>query len=205
MTLATYADLTAAVRDWLGRTNDTVALTDARVADFVRLAEVDIYERLRVREMETSGDLTINAQSIAIPTGLIGVRRLYITSDPLAELEYLSPPQFWGTFGANLTGQPWAFTMEGGNFVFGPAPDATYTGKLLYWKRLTALSSAVNDLFANQPDLWLYGGLMHAAIYTRDFEEEARWKGKFGEALDRAELSNDKSRFGGAPLVVRPG
>lgn len=205
MTIATYADLTAAVRDWLGRTNDSVALTDARVADAVRLAEVDIYERLRVREMETSGDLTINAQTVAIPTGMIGVRRLYITSDPLLELEYMAPPQFWGSFGANITGQPWAYTMEGDNFVFGPSPSATYTGKLLYWKRLAALSSAVNSLFSNQPDLWLYGALSHAAVFTRDMEDAALWKGKFAEAMARAEMSNEKSRFGGAPLVMRGG
>ncbi len=205
MAITSYAELQAAVRDWLGRANDTVYLTDTRVADAIRLAEVDIYERLRVREMEASADLTINAQSIAITTDLIGVRRLYITSDPFVELEFMAPPQFWGTFAANITGRPRAFTMEGDNFVFGPAPDATYTGKLLYWKRLAALSSATNNLFTRQPDLWLYGALAHACVFTQDDERLATFKSAFVDAIARADLSNERARHGGAPLMMRPG
>lgn len=205
MALATYADLTAAVRDWLARTNDTVTLTDARVADFVTLAEEDIYERLRVREMETTGDLTINAQTVAIPSGLVGVRRLYLATDPYVELEFMAPPDFWGRFADNINGRPWGFTQEGDNFVFGPSPDATYTGKLLYWKRLAALSGATNSLFTSRPSLWLYGALAHAAAFTRDAEEEAMWKGRFAETLARAERSNELARYGGAPLMMRVG
>lgn len=111
MSITSYSELQTAVRDWLGRANDTVYLTDTRVADAIRLAEVDIYERLRVREMEASADLTINAQTVAITTDLIGVRRLYITSDPFVELEFMAPPQFWGTFASNINGRPRAFTM----------------------------------------------------------------------------------------------
>ena len=205
MAITTYAELKSAVRDWLGRTNDTTQLTDARVDDVIRLAEVDIYERLRVREMETSADLTINAQSIALPAGLVGVRRLYLSATPIIELEYMAPPQFWGRFADGSTGKPWAFTLEGDNAVFGPSPDATYTGKLLFYKRLDALSGAVNNLFARQPDLWLYGALSHAAGFTRDDGEGAAWRAAFGAALNRAETSNERARWGGAPLIMRVG
>ena len=205
MALTTYLELTAAVRDWIGRTNDTVYLTDTRVADVVRLAEVDIYERLRVREMEASADLTINAQTVAIPTDMIGVRRLYLDADPRVEMEYMAPPHFWGQFSATVTGQPYAYTMEGDSFVFGPAPDATYTGKLLYWRRLPALAGATNALFNRQPDLWLYGGLAHAAIFTQDDEQLARFKQLFADGIARADMSNERARYGGAPLVMRVG
>lgn len=31
------------------------------------------------------------------------------------------------------TGKPVFYTMDGSNFKFGPRPDTTYTGKLLYY------------------------------------------------------------------------
>lgn len=205
MAITTYAELKSAVRDWLGRTNDTTQLTDARVDDVIRLAEADIYERLRVREMETSADITINAQTVALPAGVVGWRRLYLAASPIVELDYMAPPQFWGRFADGSTGKPWAFTLEGDNVVFGPAPDATYTGKMLFYKRLDALSGAVNALFTRQPDLWLYGALAHAAQFTRDEAEAGTWRQAFATALDRAETSNERARWGGAPLVMRAG
>lgn len=207
MAITTYTGLVSAVRDWLGRTNDTVYLTDDRIADCIRFAEADIYERLRVREMEAYDFMSVDGQSEQLPAGLIGIRRAYLDTDPIAELEYMAPPQFWGTFHAVTTGRPWAFTQEGDNIVYGPAPDATYTVKILYWKRLDALSPNANpnNLFLRQPDLWLYGALSHACVFTRNDELMLTFKGAFAEALARADLSNEKARYGGAPLMMRPG
>jgi hypothetical protein len=205
MALTTYADLTAAVRDWLARTADTTFLTNARVEDAITLAEVDIYERLRVREMEASADLTITGQTVALPSGFIGARRLYLVADPLVEVQYMAPPHFWGRFAAVQTGRPFAYTIEGENIVLGPAPDANYTGKLLHWKRLAALSSGVNALFQRQPDLWLYGALAHAALFVKETDEAPIWQGRFEAAIARAERSNERERVGSAPLVVRVG
>lgn len=205
MALATYADLTGAVRDWMARSADTTILTDARVADAVRLAEVDIYERLRVREMETSAALTIATQTTALPSGFIGARRLYLDADPRIEMEYMAPPHFWGRFSDIWTGKPWAYTIEGDSVIVGPAPGETYTGRLLFWKRLDALSIAVNALFSRQPDLWLYGALAHAYMFTRAYDEAAPWKASFEAAMGRAAASNERDRYGSAPLVMRVG
>lgn len=207
MAITTYATLVDAVRDWLGRASDTTYLTDARIGDCIRLAEADIYERLRVREMETPYSLSVTGQSMTLPTGLIGIRRAYLDTDPKVELQYMAPPQFWGEFDETGTGRPWAYTQEGGLMVFGPSPDATYTCKLIYYKRPDALAPNVtpNDLFVYQPDLWLYGTLAHACVFTQDDERLATFKQAFAEALARADLSNEKARWGGAPMMVRPG
>lgn len=203
MALTTYAELLTSIRDWLARDGDTTHLPDARLADFVRFAESDIYERLRIREMETSASLTVNAQTVALPSDYVGARRLYLDIDPYAALEYVAPTAFWTLFAQNITGRPGFYTVEGDNFVFGPAPDATYTGRLLYWKRLAALSSATNSLFTRQPDLWLYGALSHAGTFVRDAERAAEFQGRFQSALARAEMSNERERWSAGPLVMR--
>lgn len=207
MAITNYTGLVSAVRDWLGRSNDTVYLTDDRIADCIRFAESDIFERLRVKEMESFDYMTVDAQSEALPSGCIGIRRAYVDTDPIVELQYMAPPQFWGTFSQVITGKPWAYTQEGELIVYGPTPDQTYTVKILYWKRLDALSPNANPnfLFQRQPDLWLYGTLAHACVFTQDDERLATFKGAFAEAMDRADGSNEKSRWSGSPLVVRPG
>lgn len=207
MAITTYATLVDAVRDWLGRANDTELLTDARIADCIRFAEADIWERLRVREMETYEFATVDGQSESLPSGCLGIRRAYVDTDPIVELEYMTPPQFWGTFSQVTTGKPWAYTQEGDNIVYGPAPDQTYTVKIVYWKRMDALApnTTPNYLFQRQPDLWLYGTLAHACVFTQDDERLATFKGAFAEALSRADMSNEKARWSGSPLMVRPG
>lgn len=207
MAIATYTDLVGAVKDWLGRANDSEYLTEARVGDMIAFAEADIYRRLRVREMEAAVDLTVDDQTVDLPTGYVETRRIYLTGSPLLMLEYRAPPQFWGEVKAATTGQPSTYTIEGDSIVFGPAPDATYTGKHLYYKKLPALSSATNTLFTDNPDLFLYGALMHAAPFT-GAEDAARMQmfaGLFETAVARAQQQSDRSRYSGAPLVMRVG
>src|SRR5258708_1293337 len=95
MALATYSDLTASIANWFGNRSDAGFTTAA--ADFVVLAESEIYRRLRVREMETSTTIVTVAgtQTVALPTGFVGARRLYFTTSPLSEPGYLPPQVFW--------------------------------------------------------------------------------------------------------------
>jgi len=68
MSIATYADLKAAVANWLNRSNLT-----ARIPDFIALTETRMMygaqgagiacEALRIRAMETSADIAISGQS----------------------------------------------------------------------------------------------------------------------------------------------
>ena len=95
MAISTYAELVSAVRDWLGRAEDATYLPETRVNDMIAFAEADIYRRLRVREMETAVDLTVNAQAVDLPTNYVETRRIYLDGSPLIMLEYRAPAQFW--------------------------------------------------------------------------------------------------------------
>jgi hypothetical protein len=130
MAISTFAELKTAVANWLGRSELT-----SRIPEFVSLAEDRIASELRIRPMETAVDITINSQTEALSTGYLQARRLYIDGDPVRQLELMTPLQFWNRYVSSQTGKPKAFCIEGENIVFGPSPDATYTGKFLYYKR----------------------------------------------------------------------
>jgi len=212
MTISTYAELQTAVATWLAGSGDTEIT--GNVADLITLAEQRIfygaeapYESppLRHRWLEASGDLTISAQSVALPSGFLGVRRLYLDTDPKVELDFLPPIDFWFRYTGSATGRPAAFTIEGDNILFGRAPDATYTGKLLYYKKLDALSTTPsNTLLTNAPGVYLYAALLEASALGADDPGKAQyWHALFRSAIGGLMRSDRLDRYSGAPLQIR--
>jgi hypothetical protein len=204
MAFDTYANFRTAVKTWLGRGSDTTHFTDANVADMVTLAESEIYRRLRVREMETSANLTVNAQSVALPTSYIGMRRIYLDTATEDFLKFVTPEVFWTTWASATSGTPEVFTIEGGNILFGPSPNTSYTGKILYYKKLTTISSTLNDLFTNSPDLFFYGTLAQAVFFGHDDERLPVIRAAFESILGTISAQDRKDRFSGGVLERRP-
>lgn len=192
MSITNYGELKTAVANWLERSDLT-----SRIPEFIALAEDRIALDLRVRAMETSADLTINAQTASLPTGFLGVRKLYLDTDP-QRIDYFPPEQFWRRPASRETGLPRVYTIEGDNFVFAPYPSSgSYTGKLFYWKRFTDLSddADTNWLFSNARGLLLYGSLLEAVTYLEDDEAAVRWSRLYNDTLDRVQRSDKRDRF----------
>lgn len=196
MAINTYATLKTAVANWLRRSELT-----SRIPEFITMAEDKLYtdRRMMIRALEASTDLTIDAQSESLPTRFIGHRRLYLSTDPVAILNYETPENFWTRYMSTTTSQPEAFTIEGDNILFGPAPDTTYTGKLLYYLRPSALSddADTNWVLANARGLLLYGALIQAATYVKDDPSIAKWAALYDDLLDQVFEQDKKNRFGG--------
>jgi hypothetical protein len=198
MAISTFAELKLAVANWLGREE----LTN-RIPEFISMAEDRIAKDLRIQAMETTADLTISSQRVSFPTGFLEVRRLYLNSDSEKPLDYFSPSVFWSRSFANETGQPDAFTIEGQEFVFAPSPSSTYTGKLLYYKRFTALSAAgdTNWILTNARGILLYGALLEAYIYLEDDAGTSKYAALFDQAVTQANLSDKRGRL---PMGAQP-
>lgn len=199
MAITTYAELQTAVLSWLTRSGDTDLAT--YVPDFVTLCEAQVNRVLRVREMETSENLTVNAQSVALPTGYMQTRRLYLNTSPISFLEYVSPEVFW-TDWSYSSDQPKVFSIEGDNLLFGPTPSSSYTGKILFWKRLDITASA-HSLFTRHPDLYLYGSLVKAEPFIRNDERMPLWKAQFAEVLAEIKAADIKDRHSGGGLRAK--
>lgn len=200
MAITTYAELQTAIAQWLARAGDTNVTTYA--PDFITLAEAEINRVLRVRQMEASADVTISAQTASLPTGFMAMRRLYLNTSPKTMLTYMSPEDMWERYAGSDTGRPVVYTIEGENFVFGPAPDATYTGKCLYWQRQD-LSASAHTLFTQNPDLYLYGSLLQSEAYQKNDERMATWASFYQRALEQIRLADAKDRHSGSVLQVR--
>lgn len=207
MAIATYADLKAAVANYLNRANLT-----ARVPEFIAAAERRIaygdrsnpsvpVEPLRIRAMETSADVAISGQTAALPSGYLQSRRFYINTNPIGELGYIVPDLFWKTYISSDTGQPRRFTVEGENFVFGPIPDGSYTGKVLYYQKFTALSADgdTNWLLTNAPNIYLDGALTEAYAFTRQNDEMVKRGAMFSGGINALNLSDKSDRYSGSP------
>ncbi len=82
MSVDNYGELKTAIANWAERDDLT-----SRIPEFIALAEDRIALDLRVRPMETSADITISAQTAALPTGFLGVRRL-VLDDDASRLDY---------------------------------------------------------------------------------------------------------------------
>lgn len=206
MTIATYADLKSQVATFLNRSNLTtqiptlVQLAETRIAYGSREGALQC-EPLRIRSMETSADVTISAQTAALPTGYLQSRRLYLNSNPVAELNYVVPDVFWKLYAWQGSAQPTHFTVEGENFVFGPTPDSTYTGKSLYYKKFTPLSADLdtNWLLTNAPAVYLHGTLMEAYRFVRNMEKAMDEHSAFIGAVNALNLSDKADRYSGSP------
>jgi len=206
MTLATYSGIQTGIGNWLHRAGES-GLTD-RIDEWIELAEDRFYAELRIRPMEATTDLTISSQEVSLPSSFLGVRRLYISGTPNKRLEYISPPAFWEKYLSTQTGLPKAFTIEGENLVFGPSPDDSYTGKILYWKRLTALSSSntSNWFTTNARGLYLYGALLEAAAFFNHPSEYAqRWALLYDDIIEKIKVADKLDRFPSAIAMESTG
>ena len=204
MALTNYTTLKASIANWLNRSD----LSDEIADDFIVLTEADFNSKLRVRKMIASADVTINAETAALPTGFLQVRDFYILSGSTKyPLRYMTPSQMDQVKGTSTTGIPQAYTILGANFRFMPRPDSTYTGKLNFYKKFDALSgsNATNFILENHPAIYLYGSLFHAANFLGGYnpQQVQTWQQMYATAMERLELNDREDQFSGSPLQIR--
>lgn len=218
MSITNYAELQAAVADWLARPGDS---TIAAIApDLIRLAEArmtfgsgepgsPLYAPpLRVRQMETRATVVLSAEYVALPADFAEMRELKINSGTERKLAYVTPQHFAETAASRLGGLPSVYTLVAGALRLGPAPSGSppLTAELLYYAKLPPLSDAapVNWLLSLAPNVYLFGALMEAGAYIRDPAQLAEWSGQYAAAVSGLQSQDRRARHGGAPLVMRP-
>ena len=205
MALATYTELKASIANWLNRSDLTTEISD----DFIKLVEADYNSKLRVRKMiESKTDYSINAETVAVPTGFLQVRDFYILNGGTKyALKYITPAQMDQIKGSSTSGMPSTYTILGDNFRFAPTPAAAYTGTLNYYAKFAALSDSntSNYILTHHPAIYLYGSLYHAANFLGGVEPARlqQWQGMYTTALERLERNDREDQYGNAPLQQR--
>jgi hypothetical protein len=201
--LTTYTELKAAVADWLNRSDLTT-----QIPDFITLCESEM--KRRVRRTTTKTTLTVNAESVAIPSGCAELRSISLASgSPYQDvpLRLCTPEMLYerkARSGA-VTGRPTDVAVIGGYFVFAPAPDQSYTATLIYFAALTPLSSSVasNTVLAEAPDAYLYGTLLQAEPFLEHDDRALVWRSKFDQAIDQLNLVRENEEYMASLRSVR--
>jgi hypothetical protein len=200
MTLQTYSDLTAAIGNWLQR-SDLAAL----LPNFVQLFEACANRRLRVRQQEATAALTPAGGVVALPADYLAWRRLTWTGNPRQELGYVEPSWLQAAYPDLPADIPRVFTIEGGNIKTMPLDPGNIALELVYFQQIPSLAAnSTNWLMSQHPDLYLFGALTEAQAYTVNAETAALWKARRDELFDEIEKLSNKSRGAGAVRTMGP-
>lgn len=201
--LSNYGEVKDAVASYAKRSNTTFT---GSLPIFVMSAHSALMRDLDpdLQLLTATADLTINAERVAPPSGFRSVVRLAIDDaydDPLVPTSIENRLR---TATANSSGRPLEFCMEANQLAFGPIPDTTYTGKLVFRKAFTFFASdlATNDLLDRYPMAYLYGALAEAYDFDKFDEEAAKYTVKFQAEIEK--INQAERRFAQGGGVLRP-
>lgn len=195
MSFTTYAGLQASIADYLARGDLTV-----QIPDFITLFEASACRELRVRPAETTATLTPSSGSVALPADFLGVRRLTWTGSVGRNLEYVNPQWLATAYPTSAAGDPNVYTIEGGTLKVRPVSDTAL--ELLYRAKTAAVSGALNWLFTNHPDAYLFGSLAEAYMFNKDPDNAAIWEGRRDKVFQSIKGMDFHYREMGAPRIM---
>lgn len=196
-----YATLQTSIASFLHR-SDMTAIIKELIAD----AEFRIANELRIRAMEANYSEAISGGTVALPSGFLEWKHLYIDTTPVRKLERRDPEWIYTNYPTRSgTGTPLFFAQESNALIFGPYPNSAETVKGVYYKKLDALSDSntTNWFITNAPDLLRYGALCEAAPYMQSDERIGVWEQKYNQVKQRIERTERREKVSGSLLTTR--
>ena len=212
MGLSNYAELQAAVGNWLARGD-----LAAQIPDFIALAEQRIFygsddpsfpsPPLRIRAMEETTDpatyVTVpDVATLALPPGFLEARALWLATDPVRDLDFVTQKQLAAEWAGRAAARPRVYSFAGDALRLGPTPDAAYGISLSYYRKFDPLAvTPTNWLTINAPGIYLYAALLEAQPFLMKDERLPVWAALYGAAARALMQSDARDRFGG-PLAM---
>jgi hypothetical protein len=199
MAILNYADLQATIANYLARSDLT-----AQIPSFIQLAEVRLRRDLRIRQMLKSATTTTTGgdQTVALPTDFLQLRDLFVETNPIRAVEYVTPSVFSRNARVTESGLPVYYTIIASEFKFAPVPDSNYTLQILYYANPPFLTNTnpSNEFLAVCPDLLLYGSLVEAEPYLMNDSRIQLWAGMYDRGVAALTAADDASENSGVPL-----
>jgi hypothetical protein len=210
--ITTYAGLKAGMLSWLARSGDT--LLEGRFDDFLLNCERRMYygfavdepasplrsDALRIPEMEAvDAAFALTSGTVAQPVGFLELISAYNNSLN-APLDIVSQRTLDG-YGTQSLGGTRLIAVSGTNFRFLDAPS-NGTATLRYYRKLaTPAGSTVNDILTNYPDVYLYGCLVEAAIFTQGEVEAQRYLQLYNASVAGLNARTQRITGSAAPVI----
>lgn len=199
MSITNYTELQSAIAAWMVRSDLTSV-----IPDFITLFEAAANRRLRVRQQETAGTITMSSGTGTVPTDYLAWRRLTWPGSTAVELEYLNPSYLRALYPTAPSGTPRHWTIEGSSILTRPYDTDDTSLNFLYYAKVPALSASAttNWLLTAHPDLYLFGSLVEAQAYVIDAEKAALWKLRRDELFDEVTNLGALTQAPSAPRVI---
>lgn len=158
------------------------------------------------RWMEAALNVDIAASVAEIPDDYLGLKHAYVNTSPSSELDRMSLKQVLGKYPRGACkGRPRWIARGGGEFLFGPEPDAEYNIRGWYWAKPIALRDSPDDaaghwLIENAPDLPLFGALLQATPFLMNDKRIPTWETFYSRALASYRDLNRDEEVSGSPV-----
>lgn len=193
--ITTYATLQSAMADWLIKTNLTT-----QIPQFIQLVEARLKRDRRARKLQTR-TFSISSDNMALPSDFRSLDSWYLDGPTYYGEIQIVPADRLGELKARLgdTGVPAYAAILDTTARFAPAPDGTYSTKMVYWRKLLPLSATqtTNWLLTDHPDIYLYGALIESAPYLKDDARVPVWERRYEQALEELHEETQDRQFGG--------
>ena len=202
MAILNYAGLKTTIAGYLARSDLTV-----QIPDFIQLAEIRLRRDLRIRQMLKSSvtSTTGSDQTVFLPIDFLQLRDLFIVTNPIQPLEYMTPSVFNRNARVTESGKPVNYTIIANEFKLAPVPDSDYTLRMLYYysPELLTDSNPSNMFLSTCPDLLLYGALVEAEPYLMNDGRIQLWAGMYDRGVASLTSADDASEHSAVPLTMK--
>jgi hypothetical protein len=180
---------------------------EQNIDTFIDLNEADMSRRVRHWRMEKRSNANLDTQYTILPSDFLSPIRLSITSNDTYTLDAASVQDLASQRqrSANTTGRPRLYSIFDSSIEVWPSPDAGYTLEMVYYGRVSALSSSStsNWILTYFPDAYLYGTLLHAAPFLGEDNRLPIWTQLYDKAVSGINLDNENAKFGGDGLKMQ--
>jgi len=186
----TYTTLKTAIQDYLESTESSFV---TNLPTFITTAEERIFKNVQLDDFRKNqvGNLTSSGTYLETPTDYLAPFSLaVIDSSSNYSFLLLKQVSFIRDFTPNssTTGLPKYYAeFDDNTFIVAPTPDSTYEVELHYYYRPASLTTTTGSettwLSKNAPNAILYGSLVEACTYLKNYEAIPAYESKFQEAL----------------------
>jgi hypothetical protein len=194
MALVNYTDLQGAVADWMARSDLT-----SRIPDFVVMAEARFNRQLRMREMVTSGTISLTAGVATLPaTYLEWIACEWDGASRDQTLVYREPDSEHWRRRYRPNGDPQMFTIIGSSLKVRPVG----TGSVIldYYRTIPDLATnTTNWLMTKSPDLYLWMCKYFAKDFIGDSEKAAAVVAEADTEVQKSLMDGDDNKMSRRP------
>jgi hypothetical protein len=197
--ITNYSTLKSAIADWLNRQDLT-----SQIETFIQLAEVDMNNRLRTRDMVIRAEATSSNEFVQLPSDWLEAINLQIV-DGKSPLRFVTMDEADIIVARQEFTNVTFYSIMDDAIELVPAPGDDIDIEMVYYGKIPSLSDeeTTNWLLTKAPDAYLYGALAHASPFILDDQRMPMFIQLYSA---RIEALNDESRISahsGSPLVAR--